>query len=206
MTIAVTDRSLDDVLRRLAVLPVANVGDAMERLHVCDSGIQAAWPGARVCGPAFTVLTRPGDNAFVHAALPEITPGDVVVVAGGGDTSRALIGEILAGRAAVAGVAGFVIDGAIRDAAAIQEFGMPVFAKAVSPAGPYKNGPGALQVPVAIGGVVVRPGDIVIGDSDGVAVVARERAEEIVSAAEAIQANEVGKLADIGADLARRAG
>lgn len=205
MTATSTPTVSDGLVRRFAELPVANVADAMERLHVCDSAIQAMWTGARVCGRAYTVLTRTGDNAFIHAALPEIAEGEVMVVAGGADTSRALIGELIAGRAAVRGVGGFVIDGAVRDADAIQVLGMPVFARAVTPAGPYKNGPGQLQVPVAIGGVVVRPGDLVLGDADGVAVVHVERAEEIATAAEAIHANEIVKLAVIEADLAARA-
>ncbi|SCL25416.1 RraA famliy [Micromonospora pallida] len=186
-------------LARMRRLPTANIADAMQRLNVCDSAIQAVWPGATICGPAFTVLTRSGDNAQVHEALKHVRPGEVIVVSGGGDTSRALIGELIAGRAANLGVAGFVLDGAARDAEAMGEMGMPVFARATTPAGPYKNGPGALGRCVAIGGVAVRPGDLIVADADGVVVVPVEDVESVLLAAEQVQANETRKRAEIEA-------
>ncbi|MEW1847958.1 transferase, partial [Nonomuraea angiospora] len=155
-----------DVLARLAALPTANIGDAMDRLGVLDSRIRPIWPGARVSGRAFTIWTRSGDNALIHQALDVVEPGDVIVVNGGGDESRALIGELIGQRAKNKGVAGFVIDGAVRDADGLGEMGMPVFARAVTPAGPYKNGPGHLGRTVAVGGVAVAPGDLILGDAD----------------------------------------
>jgi len=179
-----------DAVRRLGALPTANIGDAMDRLGALDSRIQAAWPGAKLAGPAFTVWTRAGDNAAIHAALRLAEPGDVIVVNGQGDESRALLGELIGGSAAAAGIAGFVLDGAVRDAADLAELGMPVFARASTPAGPYKNGPGRLGVPIAVGGVAINLGDIVVGDSDGVVVVPRADAEAVATAAEAVFADE----------------
>ena len=178
------------LLERFSTLPAANIGDAMDRLGVLDSRIQAVWPGATVVGTAFTVWTRSGDNKFIHEAVERAQPGDVITVNGGGDESRALIGELMGGRARARGIAGFVIDGAVRDAQGLAEYGMPVFARAVTPAGPYKNGPGVLGDPIALGGVVVRPGDIIVGDADGVVVVPLHRAGEIADGAEAKRARE----------------
>ncbi|MEV1245252.1 methyltransferase [Nonomuraea sp. NPDC050022] len=185
------------VLSRLAALPTANIGDAMERLGILDSRIRPVWPGARVAGYAFTVWTRSGDNALIHQALEVVGAGDVIVVNGGGDESRALIGELIGQRAKNSGVAGFVIDGAVRDAEGLGEMGMPVFARAVTPAGPYKNGPGHLGRTIAVGGVAVAPGDLILGDADGVVVVPLAEAERVAQAAEAVFSLEEGKRAAI---------
>ncbi|WP_433512105.1 RraA family protein [Nonomuraea sp. CA-143628] len=185
------------VLSRLAALPTANIGDAMDRLGILDSRIRPVWPGARVAGYAFTVWTRSGDNALIHQALEVVGAGDVIVVNGGGDESRALIGELIGQRAKNSGVAGFVIDGAVRDAEGLGEMGMPVFARAVTPAGPYKNGPGHLGRTIAVGGVAVAPGDLILGDADGVVVVPLAEAERVAQAAEAVFSLEEGKRAAI---------
>lgn len=190
-------RPSTDVVARLAKLPAANIGDAMDRLGVAHSAIQAIWPGAQLAGPAFTVWTRPGDNQGIHQALELARPGDVVVVAGGGDESRALLGELIGERAINLGIAGFALDGAARDAEALAEIGMPVFARATTPAGPYKNGPFRLGSPVSFGGVPVLPGDVIIGDSDGVVVIPREQAEAVADAAEAVFADETKRRAAI---------
>jgi regulator of RNase E activity RraA len=182
-----------DVIDRLAKLPAANIGDAMDRLGVADSSIQAIWPGARLAGPAFTVWTRPGDNQGIHRALELARPGDVIVVCGGGDESRALLGELIGERAINLGLAGFALDGAARDAEALGEIGMPVFARAITPAGPYKNGPSRLGTPISFGGVPVLPGDIIIGDSDGIVVIPREQAASVADAAEAVFDDETNR-------------
>ena len=182
-----------DVVERLAKLPAANIGDAMDRLGVAHSAIQAIWPGARLAGPAFTVWTRPGDNQGIHRALESARPGDVIVVAGGGDESRALLGELIGERAISLGIGGFALDGAARDAEALAEIGMPVFARATTPAGPYKNGPARLGTPISFGGIPVLPGDVVIGDSDGVVVIPREQAAVVAEAAEAVFADETNR-------------
>ncbi|WP_104137743.1 methyltransferase [Arthrobacter sp. ZGTC131] len=189
-----------DVVDRLAKLPAANIGDAMDRLGVADSAIQAIWSGARLAGPAFTVWTRPGDNQGIHRALQLARPGDVIVVCGGGDESRALLGELIGERAINLGLAGFALDGAARDAEALGEIGMPVFARAITPAGPYKNGPSRLCTPISFGGLPVLPGDVIIGDSDGVVVIPREQAASVAQAAEAVFADETNRRAAIVAD------
>ncbi|MFF1882227.1 methyltransferase [Pseudarthrobacter sp. NPDC058196] len=199
MTTPAIDTSADfarpdqGIVDRLAKLPAANIGDAMDRLGVADSAIQAVWPGARLAGPAFTVWTRPGDNKGIHAALQLARPGDVIVVAGGADQSRALLGELIGERAINLGVAGFALDGAARDAEALGEIGMPVFARATSPAGPYKDGPFRLGTAVAFGGVPVLPGDVIVGDSDGVVVIPRDQAAAVAEAAEAVFADETNR-------------
>jgi RraA family protein len=119
-------------------------------------------------GTAFTVRTRPGDNLAIHRALELVGPGDVIVVDGGGDETRALVGEIMKTIAEHRGAAGYVIDGAIRDVAAFAASDFPCFARTAIHRGPYKSGPGEINVPVSIGGSVISPGDIVVGDEDGV--------------------------------------
>ena len=178
---------------------MANVADAMDRLSAVDSAIRPVWVGATLVARAYTLLTRPGDNQVIHEALDRAGAGEVVVVNGFGDTSRALIGELIAGRAVMKGVAGFVIDGAIRDVRAIEKLALPVFARAVTPAGPYKHGPGAHQVPIALGGQSVAPGDVIVGDDDGVAVIPFARLEQVVRDAEAVRENEERKRESIGA-------
>ncbi|WP_460464343.1 RraA family protein [Arthrobacter pigmenti] len=176
-------------------MPAANIGDAQERLGIA-SGLRPMWAGARVAGRAFTVLCAPGDNLYLHKALMDTQPGDVLVISGGGDESRALLGEMIAIKAKALGVAGFIVDGAIRDAAEMAALEFPVFARAVTPAGPFKNGPGRLKEPVAIAGVVVSPGDIIVADGDGVVVVRPNEAEKVLIEAERIAANEVQKRND----------
>jgi RraA family protein len=190
---------LPDMLNRFAQLPTANIADAMDRLGALDSRIKGVWPDATVVGPAYTVWTRAGDNKFLHEALRRANPGDVIVVNGQGDESRALIGELMAERAKAAGIAGFVIDGAVRDAEDIGEIEFPVFARAVTPAGPYKYGPGHLGRTVAVGGVAVAPGDIVVGDRDGVVVVPIGEAAQVLLAAEAKHADETALRGEIKA-------
>lgn len=191
-----------DLITRFSTLPTANVGDAMDRLGALD-GIGPVWKGASVAGRAVTVWTRAGDNLYIHKSMENVLPGSVVVVNGQGDTTRALIGDLIGARAAAAGIAGFVIDGAVRDASGLAEVGIPVFAKSVTPAGPYKNGPGKLDVVVAVGGVAIAPGDLVLGDEDGVVIVPWADRFEVLEKAEAIFTNEIAKRAAITASLGR---
>lgn len=136
-------------------------------------------------GRALTVRTRPGDNRFIHLALDQLTPGDVIVVDGGGDTSRALIGGIMMAIAASRAAEGFVIDGAIRDSGEIAASDLACFARTAIHRGPYKDGPGAIGVPVSVGGMVVHPGDIVVGDEDGVVAFPVEDAPDLLRAVQA---------------------
>jgi regulator of RNase E activity RraA len=179
-----------DLVEAFGKFPVANIGDAMDRLGICDGGISSVWSGAACVGSALTVLTAAGDNAAVIEALEHIERGDVVVVNGFGHEHRALIGEQLAQRFRVAGATGAVIDGYIRDRATIADIRFPVFARGVTPAGPFKNGPGAIGVPIALGGIAVHAGDIVAADDDGVAIIPHERADEILEAVLAVAEHE----------------
>lgn len=190
-----------ELVERYSAIPAANIGDAMERLGAMDSRIASVWPGARLVGTALTVWTRPGDNLAIHAALPQARAGDVIVVSGGGDESRALIGELIGGKAKALGIAGFVIDGAVRDADGLAQYEFPVFARAVNPGGPYKDGPGRVGVPVAVGGVSVSTGDLIVGDADGVVVVPRAQLEDVVVRAEAVRDGEDAKRAQIEESL-----
>ncbi|WP_240654097.1 DUF1932 domain-containing protein [Streptomyces sp. AcE210] len=189
----------DELLAAHRDVATANIGDARDRLSLLDSGIRPLWAGARAIGRALTVWTRAGDNRAIHEAIKIATPGDFIVVNGEGDTSRALIGELIAERAKARGVVGMVLDGAARDVDVLAEIGFPVWARAVTPAGPYKFGPGHVGVPVALGGIVCRPGDLVVADSDGIAVVAAEQAESVLVAARAVEADEAGRRAQIRA-------
>ena len=147
--------------------PTSIISDNLERLPGAV-GLRPFHRGGKLVGVAFTVKTRPGDNLAIHKALELVGPGDVIVVDGGGDESRALVGEIMKTIAEYRGAAGYVIDGAIRDAAELAESDFPMFARTAIHRGPYKSGPGEINVPVSVGGTVISPGDIVVGDADGV--------------------------------------
>lgn len=174
-------RPLRPVLPAAGELPVATVSDAMERFGVAD-GVRPLWRGAALSGPAFTVWTRPGDNAGLHAAFERIRRGEILVVNGGGDETRALIGELVAEKAKALGVGGIVLDAAARDVVELERVGVPVFARSVTPAGPWKTGPFRTGETIAVGGVAVSPGDWVLGDDDGVAIVPAARVHEVVAA------------------------
>jgi regulator of RNase E activity RraA len=147
-------------------------------------------------GLAFTVKTRPGDNLMIHKALDLVRPGDVLVVDGGGELSNALVGELMMLHARRRKAAGFVIDGAIRDVAAFRAGDFPCFARGHIHRGPYKDGPGEINVPVAIGGLVIEPGDLVLGDDDGVvAFPARDATRLLELAREKAAAEERMKVA-----------
>ena len=187
------------VLDRFRGHSVANLGDALDRLNIVDGGIAPIWPGAKAVGTALPVLTVAGDNKAVIAALDHIRPGDILVINAFGYDGRAIIGDNLAQRFAVFGAAGAVVDGYVRDSAIIESLGVPVFARGLTPAGPFKNGPGTIGEPVALGGVVVNPGDIVAADADGVIVIPPHRAEEALTSVEAIVAREADLDAEVEA-------
>jgi RraA family protein len=147
--------------------PTSVISDNLARLPGAV-GLKPYHRGGKLVGTAFTVRTRPGDNLAIHRALELVGPGDVIVVDGGGDETRALVGEIMKTIAQWRKAEGYVIDGAIRDVAAFAGDDFPCYARAVIHRGPYKNGPGEINVPVTIGGSVISPGDIVVGDEDGV--------------------------------------
>ena len=150
-----------------------------------------------MCGNAFTVRVRAGDNLLIHKALEMLRPGDVLVVDGEGDVSRALVGEIMMTSAMVQGAVAFVIDGAIRDVDAFEDQKFPCWARGVNLRGPYKDGPGSINVPITVGGMLVNPGDIVLGDSDGVVAVPSSQALAIAKVAKDKVLVEHQMIADI---------
>lgn len=184
------DRAAASETRRLGEVPAANVGDALQRMTVMDGGIRLFTEQAALLGNALTVDVRSGDNLAVHRALDEARPGDVLVVNGHGDTTRALIGDLIGEIMVNAGLTGAVVDGAVRDVRTLSAMGLAVYARAITPAGPFKEGPGAVGAPVAVGGVVVAAGDVLVGDADGVVVVPRRRAKEVAGALDGIVAKE----------------
>jgi RraA family protein len=168
----------------------------MNRLH----GTKALRPyhrSGRLVGTVVTVKTRPGDNQTLHRAYDLLRAGDVLLVDGGGDLAQALVGEIMMSRARAMGVAGFVIDGAIRDVDAFQQSDFPCYARGVTHRGPYKSGPGEINVPVSIDGMVVMPGDVVVGDADGIVTFDRADAAELIELVRQQEAREASALAAI---------
>ncbi|MBK0869300.1 transferase [Saccharopolyspora sp. HNM0986] len=195
-------QDLEALITAFAELPTAAIGDARDRLGMVAPRVRSVWPGPRLAGRVVTVLCRPGDNKGIHEALTRARRGDILVVDGGGHSSRALIGELIAHRAINRGIRGMIIDGAVRDAAALQGAGFPVWAVGVSPAGPYKSGPYRIGTDISLGGVVVHHGDIVVADDDGVAVVPLADAERVLADSRAVVADESARYQRILADRA----
>ena len=164
-------------------LPVANVSDVMSRMTAGGAALQPYYDGPTMVGAAITVKSRPGDNLMVHKALDIAEPGDIVVVDAGGDTTNAIIGELMVAHAIQRRLGGIVIYGAIRDSAEISAGNFPVFAAGVTHRGPYKDGPGEVNVPIAIEGMVINPGDLICGDPDGLVAVPYADVESIHAAA-----------------------
>jgi RraA family protein len=174
-----TDRALVALFEGL---PASIISDNLSRMTGTFGLAPYHRPGVQLLGTALTVRTRPGDNLMIHKALQLGRPGDVLVIDGGGTIERALFGDIMKNVAKMRGFTGVVIDGAIRDAAAYREDSFPCYARGVCHRGPYKDGPGEINVPVSVGGMVVLPGDIVVGDDDGVVVIAPAEAKAVAEA------------------------
>jgi RraA family protein len=178
-------------------LPASNISDNMNRMPG-TAGLQPYQrPGVPLRGLAFTVRVRSGDNLMIHRALQLAQPGDVLVIDGGGCTDRALIGEIMKSVAQSRGIAGAVIDGAIRDVAAFRKDDFPCYARAVCHRGPYKDGPGEINVQVTVGGMTVNPGDIIVGDDDGVVAIPPGQARAVADATRKKAAAEAATLDSI---------
>lgn len=174
-------------------LPVANIADMMNRASVLDARIKKV-NKKDLLGPAFTVKTRAGDNLMFHKALQMAEPGDVIIIDAHGDETNSITGEIMMHTAMHKKLGGIIIDGAIRDIATLREMEIPIYATGVTPAGPYKEGPGEINVPISIGSVVVRPGDILVGDDDGIVVVRPEDAPELIEKTKKKHATEVAAI------------
>ena len=174
------------ILAALRDIPVAALSDNMHR-NIGSVGLTPYHrPGpATMAGTAVTLKSRGGDNLTLLRAFEFCRPGDVIVIDADGDLSKAVIGGILSFYAATIGTAGVVLDGAIRDLAEIRARDFPVYARGVNHRGPYKDGPGEINVPVTVGGMVVNPGDIVVGDQDGLMAFAPDEAEALITKARA---------------------
>jgi regulator of RNase E activity RraA len=188
------DKELVEAFRGI---PVANIDDNMGRISAVDTCIFPLNPNARLLGTAFTVSAPVGDNLLFHKALDMAKPGDVIVLANKGGDTRSVCGEIMSTYAKSRGLAGIIIDGAVRDSYALREMDFPVYAKGITPNGPYKNGPGEMNFPVSFAGIVINPGDIIIGDSDGLIVVRPEDAAEIAAKSRAYFEGEQKQLEGI---------
>jgi len=190
------DRKVDAAtVAKFRQLPVANISDSMSRMTAGGAALRPMHRSGVLAGPAFTVRTRPGDNLMVHKALDIAEPGDVIVVDGGGDLTNSLIGEMMVAHAQTRRIGGIVIYGAIRDYDTIHAGDFPVFAAGVTHRGPYKDGPGEINVPIAIEGMVITPGDLIVGDGDGVVCVPFDATAEVLKAAEAKHQAEIKQFA-----------
>lgn len=187
-----------ELVARFQNMPVANIDDCMGRLAAVDAAIEPVGNKGQLLGVAFTVRVPQGDNLMFHAAMDLAKPGDVIVIDAGGFTDRAIFGELMATYCKTRGIRGIVCDGAIRDRGGLAAMeGFAVYARAATPNGPYKNGPGEINVPVIIGGKLVRPGDIVVGDDDGVLFIDPAIAAELADATEAVEKKEAAIMEHI---------
>lgn len=184
------------LIAAFAEIATPPLSDNLDRLPGI-TGLRPLHRGRKMVGTAFTVKTRPGDNLAIYHALPLLLRGHVLVIDGAGDTSNALVGDLILAYLLQRGCAGLVVDGVVRDVAAFLASDFPCYARGASHRGPYKNGPGALNVPVAIAGQVVNPGDIVVGDQDGVVTFPQSDARRLLEAAGRSAAKEEAIRAEI---------
>lgn len=190
----------ESLIGKFRGIPVANISDVMTRMTAGGAALRPMHAAGNLCGPALTVKTRPGDNLMVHKAIAMAKPGDVIVVDAGGDLTNAIIGELMTSTAQKKGIAGMVINGAIRDVGVIGKGDFPVYAAGVTHRGPYKDGPGEINVPVSLGGMVIEPGDLIMGDEDGLLSIPFDQVERVYSAAAAKHQLEEKMMADIAND------
>jgi regulator of RNase E activity RraA len=185
-----------ELVERFRTIPAANIADCMGRHNAMSPQIRLMTEPKEynMVGVALTVKTRCGDNLMIHQALDMAVEGDVLVVANEQGRDRSLLGEIMYQQGKRQKIAGFVFDAPIRDALAIYKGGVPLYATGSTPGGPYKEGPGEVNVPVACGGVHVHPGDIIVGDADGVIVIPRLDAERVLEEVLIFQQNDRRKL------------
>lgn len=183
----------------LGRLGVATVHEAMGRRGLLASYLRPAYRGARVAGRAVTVLSQPGDNLMIHAAIEVCEPGDILAVAVTSPSTDGMFGGLLATSLAAHGVLGLIIDAGVRDVAELQDIAFPCWAKAISAQGTVKATPGSVNVPVVLAGGLITPGDVIVADDDGVVIVPLASAGEVVAAAAARERDESAKRAELAA-------
>lgn len=191
------DRVPAAIVQQASRYQAAILADVAGRRGALHGRIQALRPYMKVVGTAITVDVRPGDNLMIHAAMLMAQPGDVLVIDGKGDRTAALMGTIMMTACQKLGIAGVVIDGAVRDGLEIDEMKFPVFSVGTNPNGPTKMVPGRIGHPVSVGGVTVHPGDFILGDADGVVVVERDKIESLLPLAAKKVRDEANRIAAI---------
>jgi RraA family protein len=169
------DRPEASLIAAFAAFDTPDISDRMNRLYTMNPAIRCLTdPEVKLVGPVCTVRVFPGDNLMVHKALDVASPGDVVVVDAGGSPMNAVLGDLITAKSRHRGIAGWIVDGYVRDLPGIRELGIPVFARGVTPIGPLHRGPGEINFPIQCGGIVIQPGDVVVGDANGVVVIPKE--------------------------------
>lgn len=191
------ERVSPELVEAAARYQAAILADVAGRRGTLHGRVKPLSPTMKVAGPAVTVEVRPGDNLAIHAALSIAKPGDVIVVDGKGDLSCALIGEIMATQAKASGIAGIVIDGAVRDAHELANGSYPIFAAGLNPCGPTKSVAGLVNAPISAGDTAINPGDLIVGDADGVVVIPRNDVARIIELAQKKLDMETARIAAI---------
>lgn len=190
------NRPSNDLIKQYRGLPVSVIADNMNRMSCMNANIRPFNENPLI-GSAFTIKTRPGDNLILHKALDIAKEGDILVVDAQGDLTNAIIGELMVLWAQKRNLGGIIIDGAIRDVSALKEANIPIYAAGVSPRGPYKDGPGEINVPITCGGIAINPGDILIGDEDGIVSIDPKDAKSLVQKAKSKLESETKIIEDI---------
>ena len=194
-------RTEPDIVKRLGALGVATAHEAYGRFGLMKPYLRPVWSGAETSGTAVTVLAQPGDNWMIHVAVEQCQPGDILVVGCTTDNTDGMFGDLLATSLMARGVKGLVIDAGVRDAKSLREMGFPVWSKAISAKGTVKATLGAVNVPVVCAGINVVPGDAVVADDDGVVVIGRKDAADVVARGEKRVADEDGKRRQLAAGV-----
>ncbi|ACL62462.1 RraA family protein [Methylobacterium nodulans] len=198
-------RKVDEAtVEKFKAIAVANISDSMNRMVHGGPRLRPLHAGGVLAGAALTIKQRPGDNLMVHAALNRASAGDVLVVDAGGDLTNAIMGELMLAHAQQIGVAGVIVNGAVRDHGWIRANSLPVFAAGITHRGPYKNGPGEINATIALDGMVIQPGDLIVGDDDGIVCVPFDQTEAVFAAANKKQQDEAKTMAAIKAGTVDR--
>lgn len=192
------ERVNQEVIDGFKGIATPNTADVMGRFRAMNHSIKSVnQPGINIVGSAFTVRTHPSDNLMVHKAMDLAKTGDIIVIDACGDMGNAILGELMCHYAKMRGITGYIVDGPVRDLKAISDMNYPVFAKGGTPRGPYKEGPGELNTTISCGGVPINPGDVIIGDDDGVVVVPKAEANDVLKKAKGVQEKEQGVIESI---------